>query len=138
MGLRSTARCAAPKTTLLVLALQPTRRGAWCRSDRKKSYKLGDLSLLVGRLSAAGDAIEAIVGGDLRGADRGERTFTALLEKPGRYVLLPFCLGSGPSAAESVKAAPLARLSSSDVACHQPSGGAPHLKRDPHLNIPHS
>lgn len=40
--------------TLMVMALQPTKRGAWCRSDRKKSYRLGDLSVLVGKLSDDG------------------------------------------------------------------------------------
>eukprot|EP00913_Durusdinium_trenchii_P030807 g28852.t1 len=34
-------RCDQP-TTLYAMALQPTKRGAWCRDDRKKSYKPGD------------------------------------------------------------------------------------------------
>eukprot|EP00965_Chrysotila_dentata_P107902 3564154-Pleurochrysis_carterae.AAC.1 len=38
-------------TTVLFSALQPSRRGVWCRADRKKSYRLGDVSLLVVRLA---------------------------------------------------------------------------------------
>ena len=41
--------------TLMVMALQPTKRGAWCRADRKKSYRLGDLSIFVARLGPAGE-----------------------------------------------------------------------------------
>eukprot|EP00439_Symbiodinium_sp_Y106_P072551 s243_g13.t1 len=40
-------------TTLYAMALQPTKRGAWCREDRKKSYKPGDISLLVLRINAS-------------------------------------------------------------------------------------
>ena len=69
--------------TLMVMALQPTKRGAWCRADRKKSYRLGDLSVLIGRLTKDGSAISGLVGGGLRGADRGERTWVARLAVPG-------------------------------------------------------
>lgn len=31
--------------TLYAMALQPTKRGSWCRADRKKSYKPGALAL---------------------------------------------------------------------------------------------
>ncbi len=31
-----------------------TKRGAWCRADRKKSYRLGDLSILVVQLDSEG------------------------------------------------------------------------------------
>ena len=65
------------------MALQPTKRGAWCRADRKKSYRLGDLSVLIGRLTEDGSAISELVGGGLRGADRGERTWVARLAVPG-------------------------------------------------------
>ena len=39
-------------TSLYVMALQPSKRGAWCRSDRKKSYRPGDLSVVVARVAA--------------------------------------------------------------------------------------
>ena len=41
-----TVRCApgAGRTTLYLMALQPTKRGAWCRQDRKKSYRPGDVT----------------------------------------------------------------------------------------------
>jgi len=42
------------RTTLYVSAMQPTKRGAWCRADRKKSYRLGDLSVLVVQLDSEG------------------------------------------------------------------------------------
>ena len=111
-----TVRCAGGvPATLMVMALQPTKRGAWCRADRKKSYKLGDLSLLIARLNAAGDAVEAIVGGGFRGADRGERAACVRLE-PGRtYALLPLCMSAAPTAAEQTRAAPFTlRLGASE------------------------
>ena len=117
------------------MALQPTKRGAWCRADRKKSYRLGDLSVLIGRLTKDGSAIAELVGGrrtpsltltltlalttdpdpnpnpnpnpnqvggGLRGADRGERTWVARLAVPGAsYVIVPLCLGNNPTAAET-------------------------------------
>ncbi|KAL1527564.1 hypothetical protein AB1Y20_008951 [Prymnesium parvum] len=97
-------RPAAP-ATLMVMALQPTRRGAWCRADRKKSYRLGDLSVLIVRLAADGEAAEEVVGGGWRGADRGERTWVARLERPAAtYAILPLCLCNNPTAAESTQA----------------------------------
>ena len=39
---RYVLRCSEP-TELYLTALQPTKRGAWCRTDRKKSYRLGDV-----------------------------------------------------------------------------------------------
>jgi hypothetical protein len=47
-------RAAERPATLMVMALQPTKRGAWCRADRKRSYRLGDLSVLVARLADDG------------------------------------------------------------------------------------
>ena len=38
---------AGEHTSLYLMILQPTKRGAWCRNDRKKSYRPGDLSLIV-------------------------------------------------------------------------------------------
>ena len=45
----------AEPTTLYLMALQPTKRGAWCRADRKKSYRPGDVSIFVARLGPAGE-----------------------------------------------------------------------------------
>ena len=45
---------ATERCTLYATALQPTRRGAFCRADRKKSYQPGDLSLVVASLDAHG------------------------------------------------------------------------------------
>ncbi len=102
--------------TLMVMALQPTKRGAWCRLDRKKSYRLGDLSVLIGRLTADGTAIAELVGGGLRGADRGERTWIARLDQPNAsYVVVPMCLSNNPTAAESTARQPFSvRLWSSE------------------------
>merc|ERR1712194_685245 len=45
-------------TTLFATALQPTKRGAWCRDDRKRSYRPGDLSLILVRLQSVADSEE--------------------------------------------------------------------------------
>ena len=37
-----------------VMLIQPSKRGAWCREDRKKSYRLGDLAVVVVRLGEKG------------------------------------------------------------------------------------
>ena len=98
------------------MALQPTKRGAWCRADRKKSYRLGDLSVLIGRLTEDGSAISELVGGGLRGADRGERTWVARLGAPrASYVIVPLCLGNNPTAAETAQRQPFS------VRCGPPS-----------------
>lgn len=99
-------RCAQP-TTFYVLALQPTKRGAWCRQDRKKSYRHGDVSVLIARLSDDGSTLAEIVGYGLRGAERGSRAFGARLARAGAvYIVMPLCLGSPPTAAEISRAAP--------------------------------
>mgnify|MGYP002803532134 FL=1 len=85
-------------TTLYAMALQPTKRGAWCREDRKKSYKPGDLSLLVLRLSDDG-AFQEVVGGNFFCADiMARRCVEAQLEAKQRYLLVAFSFGSGPVA----------------------------------------
>ena len=53
------------RTQLYLMALQPSKRGAWCRADRKKSYRPGDISLLVARLDQGS---LAVVGGGLSGS----------------------------------------------------------------------
>lgn len=90
-------RCDRP-TTLYAMALQPTKRGAWCREDRKKSYKPGDISLLVLRLSPEGN-FEEVVGGNFFCADiMARRCVEAKLEAKKRYLLVPFSFGAGPMA----------------------------------------
>ena len=94
------------KTTLYLMALQPTKRGAWCRADRKKSYRPGDVSVLVARLGADG-GVEEVVGGGLRGAEsRPSNAFALDLERGCEYLVIPFCLGANPTAAETTKAQP--------------------------------
>lgn len=84
------------------MALQPTKRGAWCRADRKKSYRLGDLSLLICRLTKEG-MVGEVVGGGFRGADRGERTWAARLVWGEEYAVVALCLCNSPVAAEATQ-----------------------------------
>jgi hypothetical protein len=95
------------RTSLYLMVLQPTKRGAWCRTDRKKSYRPGDLSVMVARLGKDGrqHSVDAVIGGGLRGA---EKTGTLALElEPGaRYLVVPYCLGSNPTAAETTAKQP--------------------------------
>lgn len=80
------------------MALQLTKRGAWCREDRKKSYKPGDISLLVLRLCPEGN-FEEVVGGNFFCADiMARRCVEAKLEAKKRYLLVPFSFGAGPMA----------------------------------------
>lgn len=90
--------CCERPTTLYAMALQPTKRGAWCREDRKKSYKPGDISLLVLRLSPEGH-FEEVVGGNFFCADiMARRCVEAKLEPKKRYLLVPFSFGAGATA----------------------------------------
>ncbi|CAK0877188.1 unnamed protein product, partial [Prorocentrum cordatum] len=82
----------------LPMALQPTKRGSWCREDRKKSYKPGDVSLLLFRLKGDGTVGE-VVGGNFFGADvMARRAIQASLEPRAEYLLAAFCFGTGPTA----------------------------------------
>jgi len=92
-------RCDA-SATLYAMALQPTKRGSWCREDRKKSYKPGDVSLLLVRLTED-RKFDAVVGGNFFCADvMARRSIQAQLDRPGAtYLLLPFSFGAGPVAA---------------------------------------
>jgi len=95
------------KTTLYISAMQPTKRGSWCRTDRKKSYKLGDVSILVVQLDE-NNQIFKVVGGGLH-ADGSESrcSFVAHLDDPSaEYLVIPYSLGGPPSAAEVTKAQP--------------------------------
>lgn len=47
------------------------------------------------------------MGGGLRGADRGERTWVATLDDPrASYIVLPLCLSNSPTAAETTNRQP--------------------------------
>ncbi|KAK3279928.1 hypothetical protein CYMTET_12209 [Cymbomonas tetramitiformis] len=93
--------------TLYLMGLQPTRRGAWCRADRKKSYRLGDIAIFVARLDANGH-VAMVAGGALPGAAwRGRCIAVATLDDPtSEYLVVPFNLGGPPSAAETSAAQP--------------------------------
>eukprot|EP00899_Mesostigma_viride_P005554 jgi/Mesvir1/149/Mv13513-RA.1 len=104
-----TYRVQATQPTLLYLmALQPASRGADTRADRKKSYRPGDLSLLVARLDPDGNIAE-VVGGGLHGAGNrnSRRPVVATLDDPASdYLVIAFNLGTGPLAAEVTQGAP--------------------------------
>lgn len=86
-------------TTIYAMALQPTKRGAWCRDDRKRSYKPGDVTLLVVRLRPD-RTLDAVVGGNFFCADiMARRCVRAELGERGcTYALLALCFGTGPVA----------------------------------------
>eukprot|EP00931_Biecheleriopsis_adriatica_P073159 TRINITY_DN47502_c0_g1_i1.p1 TRINITY_DN47502_c0_g1~~TRINITY_DN47502_c0_g1_i1.p1 ORF type:complete len:1021 (-),score=218.76 TRINITY_DN47502_c0_g1_i1:37-3099(-) len=87
------------RTTLYAMALQPTKRGAWCRDDRKKSYKPGDISLFLIRLSQSGNFEEVIAGNFFCADLMARRCIQAELEGSGsRYALAAFSFGAGPVA----------------------------------------
>ncbi|CAE7760645.1 Capn15 [Symbiodinium pilosum] len=84
--------------TLYAMALQPTKRGSWCREDRKKSYKPGDISLLVLRIGTD-QQFSQVVGGNFFCADiMARRCVEARLESGQRYLLVAFSFGAGPVA----------------------------------------
>lgn len=120
-------------TNLYAMALQPTKRGAWCRDDRKKSYKPGDVSLLLVRLNKD-RTLDAVVGGNFFCADiMARRSIEITLDRPGAtYVLLIFSFGAGPVAhgGEVKGHAPFKlRLFSSQPVWVRPS----EAEHDPHL-----
>ena len=99
-------------THVTMSALQRTRRGAWCRSDVKKSYKYGHLSLLLLRrtITTNKELEWTVVAGGLSGASR-ENTIGVTLEANNtsegcEYLLVVYCLGSTPSAAETTSKQP--------------------------------
>ena len=94
------------RTTLYVSAMQPTKRGAWCRADRKKSYRLGDVSIVVVQLDRQGQFLK-VVGGGLQGATESRCSFVSHLEDTdAEYIVIAFSLGGPPTAAETTKAQP--------------------------------
>ena len=91
--------------TLIVMAIQPSKRGSsHGRSDRKKSYKPADVSLILVRISGGKD-------GNTRGAVEAvslccsERTFLCKrLDVGSEYILFALNLGSSPTAAPEAEA----------------------------------
>lgn len=78
-----------------VAALQPTKRGAWCRSDRKVSYTPGDVSIVVV------DDDLAVLASSFRGADLD--TGSALLfdlAPSRRCTVYTYALGANPTATQ--------------------------------------
>eukprot|EP00931_Biecheleriopsis_adriatica_P107481 TRINITY_DN81823_c0_g1_i1.p1 TRINITY_DN81823_c0_g1~~TRINITY_DN81823_c0_g1_i1.p1 ORF type:complete len:950 (-),score=132.17 TRINITY_DN81823_c0_g1_i1:47-2896(-) len=121
----------ASNAQLYISILQPTKRGAWCREDRKKSYRLGDGSLVLLRLEAAENyspsswkPVSAVAGG-LFGTKRDNHVYCELADPDSLYLLVCFSFGYGPHAAETRDAAPFrVRFYSSEplkVQTHQAS-----------------
>ena len=131
-----------PPCVLFATALQPAARGSSRgRSDRKKSYKLGDLTIVVVRLErrrAAGSSASASASssrkfdygrgngdgdGDVIGDAAGmqlcvgaanQKSCAVAIDSAHEYVLCVFNLGAPPSAAASRKDQPfVVRLCSS-------------------------
>ena len=71
---------------VFVTALQPTKRGAWCRADRKKSYRPGDVQVVAYDLRT-----KKVLGALLRGADVYDRGALAVNLR-GKDVLVYVCL----------------------------------------------
>jgi hypothetical protein len=95
-------RCTHPGT-LYVMALQPSPRGASIgRGDRKKSYKLGDLSVLVLQITRDGSFV-SVVGGGFHGSEgRSRCTFYATLPSSEHdYIVVALNMAQAPTAAES-------------------------------------
>jgi len=106
VAVRSDTVCKT-STVLHVSAIQPTKRGSWCRSDRKKSYRPGGVQLLLAKCDACTGAVLSIVQSAFDGAD-DRATVTCVLEADPRvlFVVFPLCLGQAPTAAESTKLQP--------------------------------
>mmetsp|Transcript_32931 Transcript_32931/g.87360 ORF Transcript_32931/g.87360 Transcript_32931/m.87360 type:complete len:381 (+) Transcript_32931:102-1244(+) len=102
---------------MYVTALQPSRRGVWCRTDRKRSYRPGDVSLMVARLSPGGERCEVVAAslGNAVGA-RGSTLTFLMNESEGEYFIIAFNLGAPPMAADTSKEQPFfIRICSSEA-----------------------
>ena len=90
-------------TDLFVMALQPTPRGATFRRDRKRSYRPGDLQVVV--VDDRGN----VVGCAFRGADVYDRGALRVEARPGATLsVYAYALGANPSAAGDAAAPPFA------------------------------
>jgi hypothetical protein len=110
-------RCTHPGT-LFVMALQPSPRGASIgRGDRKKSYKLGDVSVVVLQITRDGNIV-SVVGGGFHGSEgRSRCTFHAKLPSADHdYLIVAFNMAQAPTAAETSTQPPfILRLCSSST-----------------------
>ncbi|CAL1138268.1 unnamed protein product, partial [Cladocopium goreaui] len=85
------------RTELYISSLQPTKRGTWLRGERKRFYQPGDVSLLLLRLADVRKLnMERLVASHLKG-NQVRSTLQVTLDA-GSFLLLPYCLGSGPVA----------------------------------------
>ena len=94
--------------TLYVMALQPSPRGASIgRGDRKKSYKLGDVSVVVLQITRDG-SIVSVVGGGFHGSEgRSRCMFHAELPSSDHdYIVVAFNMAQAPTAAETASQPP--------------------------------
>jgi len=85
------------------MALQPSPRGASIgRGDRKKSYKLGDVSVVVLQITRDGGVV-SVVGGGFHGSEgRSRCMFHAELPSSDHdYLVVAFNMAQAPTAAET-------------------------------------
>jgi len=87
---------AAPPRELHVMLVQPSKRGAFCRGDRKRSYKPGDSAIFL--LLKRENESPRVVAASIYGRDRFSHLKYML--PPGRVKLqiVTMSFGSGPSA----------------------------------------
>ena len=98
---------AVRSTPAYFMALQPTKRGAAHRTDRKNSYRLGDLCLVVVQLSGGGGGGGgAVLGMTVCGARGRGDALSVELEPSVDYTVLVYNIGSPPSAAETTTRQP--------------------------------
>jgi hypothetical protein len=128
-------RCTHPGT-LYVMALQPSPRGASIgRGDRKKTYKLGDVSVLVLQITRDGSFV-SVVGGGFHGSEgRSRCTFYASLPSAEHdYMVVAFNMAQAPTAAETSSQPPFVlRLCSSSTLQVQPQEFSPSRGHGPPL-----
>ncbi|KAJ8604885.1 hypothetical protein CTAYLR_010417 [Chrysophaeum taylorii] len=78
-----------------ISAVQPSKRGSWCRGDRKKSYKPGDISLVV-------TTETGVVAASFQGAEVGNHASSCVFELSPlqRCEICCYSLGRNPAAAK--------------------------------------
>jgi hypothetical protein len=128
-------RCTHPGT-LYIMALQPSPRGASIgRGDRKKSYKLGDVSVLVLQITRGGHFV-SVAGGGFHGSEgRSRCTFHANLSSSQHdYLVIALNMAQAPAAAETSSQPPFVlRLCSSSTLQVQPLEFSPSAGHGPPL-----
>ena len=89
------------RVELSVGAIQPTKRGAWCRDDRKKSYKPGDLSVVVCDLKTGKPLASCFYGAEVGGVE-----FVCCCRLRGDAIIFCYSLGKNPTAASTTSQQP--------------------------------